>query len=428
MAPGAIRCEYVRNKYQCKVFNIGYFNPNSLSTTITANKVKKAILTKLELLNKKGQRYDARIINKNTGLEYQSDHDYIKSDTTIVVKLKPTTLQRIKYYKNKVDINNVILNINKRKTKNNKKKANPKPKSINSIKVESDKKSKLKSMEQEIIKRYHHGLSKELLPIDVIEKEIKQRISTTTTTVDDKNDTLSPNSPCSSPDIIIDEPDDDDTDCIEEMEEIKDKINDMMDTQVMRNYKGYEEEWADDYWNDYGEDYKWYLYDDWYWLNVWKEELFKFNESMIEKYHPSVWTEYQSDPSDINDKEIGEDDTVTLLGGETTQKHPCVPPSQINNNGKNKVTPSEKYSSSGSELGASCKSKQSETSARRKKRKRATRDSGNSYDHVTLCNMQNHQNDGNVARHNDASEPLRKRRKVESISNTIKITATFGPN
>ena len=118
MAPGAIRCEYVKNQYQCKVFNVGYFNPNSSSTAISAKKLKKAILTKLNLLNKKGQRYDVRIINKNNGLEYQSDHDYIKSDTTIVVKLKPTRLQRIRYYKNNVDIGNVILSINKTKRKN----------------------------------------------------------------------------------------------------------------------------------------------------------------------------------------------------------------------------------------------------------------------------------------------------------------------
>ena len=77
--PELIHCEYINNRYQVNLFDIGYFITNtnssssSSSTSILVNKAKKAILTKLNLLNndnknnKSKQYIDVKLINKNNG-------------------------------------------------------------------------------------------------------------------------------------------------------------------------------------------------------------------------------------------------------------------------------------------------------------------------------------------------------------------------
>eukprot|EP01083_Nonionella_stella_P193087 713467_1 len=91
---GVIHCEFPRDKS----FEIGYFNDPSRTsyTSIKVVMAKRAILEKLDLLenNKHMMPADVRLINRTNGLEYRSDEERIKSNTIVMIKLKPTTRAR----------------------------------------------------------------------------------------------------------------------------------------------------------------------------------------------------------------------------------------------------------------------------------------------------------------------------------------------
>ena len=331
---GLIHCEYELN-----LFDIGYFNQNSSSTGILVNKMKKAILTKLNLLKNKGQRLDARIINKNTGLEYQCDHEYIKSNTTITIKLKPTSVKRIKYYKKDVDINDVMLNKNE---KNENKKQNKTQEletnsNRNTIKDTANSQETLSKQScvqksnnndafiidndesissasnEERIKKGHNG---------IIEDDIQQK---SFATIKDKDNSLSPST---SPDTVIDAND------VEQIEKEQLKILGMLQDREKLEREMHEQEKAKMYYY-YGPRYYYnhYRFRDRYWnrnryygsgngynytynnnnVNYNKQKRMnkrEFGDYMMKKFDPNnpipncKFADYPSNEPNINDIKI----------------------------------------------------------------------------------------------------------------------------
>ena len=276
---GLIHCEYGYHS-----FDIGYFNDNSSSTSILVIKVKKAILTKLNKLNNHKPCTDVRLINKNNGLEYFCDNDYIKTNSIITIKLKPTNLARMKYYENKVNINDIIiLNPCAQKSvyKNNNK----------------EKPSLSIFLKEERIKKIHNGLGSDLLPIGV-EDEIEHK-------------TLSTKEISRSPSTSYDDDYDNDNDRILEIEEQQMKILKMLQKREELEKQLYEEEMAKMY----------YYYGSRYHLrkrgrnkNHNKKHKYmnrrEFGDYMMKKFDPNNYipsfsfTEYKLNPSNPNDIKI----------------------------------------------------------------------------------------------------------------------------
>ena len=92
---GMIHCEHEVDY----AFDIVFHGPSNDGTTpsVSVQSIKKAVLQKLDRLDPNNP-VDAQLKNRDNGLRYVIDEENIPSGTTVILKLQPTTTQRLENY------------------------------------------------------------------------------------------------------------------------------------------------------------------------------------------------------------------------------------------------------------------------------------------------------------------------------------------
>ena len=92
---GIIHCEHEVDD----AFDIVFHGPANDGSTpsVSVQSIKKAVLQKLNRLDPNNP-VDAQLKNRDNGLRYVIDEEHIPSGTTVILKLQPTTTQRLENY------------------------------------------------------------------------------------------------------------------------------------------------------------------------------------------------------------------------------------------------------------------------------------------------------------------------------------------